>query len=53
MKDRDTLEMFPSLDNTKVKRPTDLEKYEKIIIEKYQTNLFKTTNNQGVKNGNL
>ena len=41
MKDRDTLEMFPSLDNTKVKRPTDLEKYEKIIIEKYQTNLFK------------
>ena len=41
MKDRDTLELFPSLDNSKVKRLTDAEKYDRLIVQKYQTDLFK------------
>ena len=41
MKDRDTLEMFTDLDPPKVKRLTDAEKYDRLIVQKYQTDLFK------------
>jgi len=42
-KDRDTVEMFPELPADKVRPETDQQKYDKLIIEKYQTNLFKST----------
>ena len=40
-RDPDTVEMFPALDNTKVRKLSDREKYDRIIIERTQTNLFK------------
>ena len=40
-RDKDTIEMFPALDTSRVRKQTDQEKYDKLIIQKYQTDLFK------------
>ena len=43
-KDKNTVEMFPALDETRVRGLTDKEKYDKLMSQKNQTDLFKGNN---------
>ena len=48
-RDKDTADMFPELSQERRKPPTEQEKYDRLIIQKFQTDFFKG-NNEKAKN---